>query len=140
MRVWGDRVPSPATGLDAFASDARLQFYGGAFIEVARRVFRTVQDIDQVCLTEALREAAGVGPTTNLVQVMLVSSRGRSCWPTAGVRSVRCRQTRSPLQQMTPAVSSPSVLRTVAARRQVCHSSRRSCSRQGTRVACVRTL
>ena len=76
MRIWGDRVPSPATGLDAFASDARLQFYGGAFIEVARSVFRTVQDIDQVCLTEALREAAGVGPTTNLVQDMLVSSRG----------------------------------------------------------------
>ena len=24
MRVWGDRVPSPATGLDAFASDVRL--------------------------------------------------------------------------------------------------------------------
>ena len=76
MRVWGDRVPSPATGLDAFASDARLQFYGGAFIEVARRVFRTVQDIDQVCLTEALREAAGVGPKTDLIQDMLASSWG----------------------------------------------------------------
>ena len=75
MRVWGDRVPSPATGLDAFASDARLQFYGGAFIEVARRVFRTVQDIDQVCLTEALREAAGVGPTTERYQQSTLEQR-----------------------------------------------------------------